>query len=99
MECDLTRDSENSAQSHQRTKDGCSGNICPRGHGQGDASFPAPRRLSGFCPQAIALVACYLRGGGILDQDIVKALDDIPLTYLCDIGPQNLHSIPSSVMW
>ncbi|XP_028710396.1 mesothelin [Peromyscus leucopus] len=49
--------------------------------------------------QVIALVACYLRGGGILDQDIVKALDDIPLTYLCDIGPQNLHSIPSSVMW
>ncbi|XP_036053673.1 mesothelin-like isoform X2 [Onychomys torridus] len=49
--------------------------------------------------QVIALVACYLRGGGSLDQDIVEALDGIPVTYLCDVSPQNLHSIPSSVMW
>ncbi|XP_007640336.1 mesothelin [Cricetulus griseus] len=49
--------------------------------------------------QVTALIACYLRGGGHLDQDIVKAMDDIPLTYLCDFKPQNLHSIPSSFMW
>lgn len=49
--------------------------------------------------QVIALVACYLRGGGKLDEDIVKALDDIPLSYLCDFSPQDLHTIPSSVMW
>lgn len=49
--------------------------------------------------QVIALVACYLRGGGKLDKDIVKALDDIPLSYLCDFSPQDLHAIPSSVMW
>ncbi|KAL6065694.1 hypothetical protein STEG23_028055 [Scotinomys teguina] len=48
--------------------------------------------------QVIALVASYLRGGGNLDQDIVNALSDIPLTYLCDFNPQYLHSIPSSVM-
>ncbi|XP_076793205.1 mesothelin isoform X1 [Arvicanthis niloticus] len=49
--------------------------------------------------QVIALVACYLRGGGRLDEDIVKALDNIPLSYLCDFSPQDLHSVPSSVMW
>ncbi|KAL1780146.1 hypothetical protein HispidOSU_028104 [Sigmodon hispidus] len=49
--------------------------------------------------QVTALVSCYLQGGGQLDQDIVKALDDIPLSYLCDFSPQYLHSIPSSVMW
>ncbi|CAH6786600.1 Msln [Phodopus roborovskii] len=49
--------------------------------------------------QVIALIACYLRGGGHLDQDIVKALDDIPLTYLCDFRPQDLYSISSSFMW
>lgn len=49
--------------------------------------------------QVIALVACYLRGGGKLDEDIVKALDDVPLSYLCDFSPQDLHAIPSSVMW
>ncbi|EDL22444.1 mesothelin isoform 1 preproprotein [Mus musculus] len=49
--------------------------------------------------QAIALVACYLRGGGQLDEDMVKALGDIPLSYLCDFSPQDLHSVPSSVMW
>lgn len=49
--------------------------------------------------QVIALVACYLRGGGKLDEDIVKALDNIPLSYLCDFSPQDLHAIPSSVMW
>lgn len=49
--------------------------------------------------QVIALVTCYLRGGGKLDEDIVKALDDIPLSYLCDFSPQDLHAIPSSVMW
>ncbi|XP_031207753.1 mesothelin isoform X3 [Mastomys coucha] len=49
--------------------------------------------------QVIALVTCYLRGGGQLDEDIVKALGDIPLSYLCDFNPQDLHSIPSSVMW
>lgn len=65
----------------------------------GDAPFPAPRCLSGFFPQVIALVACYLRGGGKLDEDIVKALDNIPLSYLCDFSPQDLHAIPSSVMW
>lgn len=65
----------------------------------GDASYPASRCLSGFFPQVIALVARYLRGGGQLDEDIVTALDDIPLSYLCDFGPQDLHSLPSSVMW
>lgn len=49
--------------------------------------------------QVIALVARYLRGGGKLDEDIVKALDDIPLSYLCDFSPQDLHAIPSSAMW
>ncbi|XP_021077297.1 mesothelin isoform X2 [Mus pahari] len=49
--------------------------------------------------QAIALVACYLRGGGQLDEDMVKALGDIPLSYLCDFSPQDLHSVPSSAMW
>ncbi|XP_021492893.2 mesothelin [Meriones unguiculatus] len=48
--------------------------------------------------QVIALIARYLRGGGQLDQDIVKALNDIPLTFLCDISPQDLHSTPSSVI-
>lgn len=38
--------------------------------------------------QVIALVACYLRGGGKLDEDIVKALDNIPLSYLCDFSPR-----------
>lgn len=65
----------------------------------GDASYPASRGFSGFFPQVIALVACYLRGGGRLDEDIVKALDNIPLSYLCDFSPQDLHSVPSSVMW
>ncbi|XP_038183368.1 mesothelin isoform X1 [Arvicola amphibius] len=49
--------------------------------------------------QVIALVACYLRGGGRLDEDIVKVLNGIPLAYLCDFHPQDLHSVPSSVMW
>lgn len=73
----------------------------PRRHvvGQGDASFPAPRSLSDFFPQVIALVACYLRGGGRLDEDIVTVLNGIPLAYLCDFHPQDLHSVPSSVMW
>ncbi|GAB1300725.1 Mesothelin [Apodemus speciosus] len=49
--------------------------------------------------QVVTLVACYLRGGGQLDRDIVKALGDIPLSYLCDFSHQDLHSIPSRVMW
>lgn len=49
--------------------------------------------------QVTALIACYLRGGGHLDQDIVKALEDIPLAFLCDFKPEDLHSIPSSFMW
>ncbi|XP_075845792.1 mesothelin [Microtus pennsylvanicus] len=49
--------------------------------------------------QVIALVACYLRGGGRLDEDIVMVLNGIPLAYLCDFHPQDLHSVPSSVMW
>ncbi|XP_051024082.1 mesothelin-like [Acomys russatus] len=49
--------------------------------------------------QVTALVASYLREGGQLDLDIVKALDDISFTYLCDVRPQDLHSIPSSAMW
>lgn len=64
-----------------------------------DMHLSLPKLLSGFLPQVIALVARYLRGGGLLDQDIVEALDDIPLTYLCDFRPQDLHSIPSSAMW
>lgn len=73
----------------------------PRRHvvGQGDASFLAPRSLSDLFPQVIALVACYLRGGGRLDEDIVKVLNGIPLAYLCDFHPQDLYSVPSSVMW
>ncbi|XP_041532364.1 mesothelin [Microtus oregoni] len=49
--------------------------------------------------QVIALVACYLRGGGRLDEDIVMVLNGIPLAYLCDFHPQDLHFVPSSVMW
>ncbi|XP_005349145.1 mesothelin [Microtus ochrogaster] len=49
--------------------------------------------------QVIALVARYLRGGGRLDEDIVMVLNGIPLAYLCDFHPQDLHSVPSSVMW
>lgn len=49
--------------------------------------------------QVVTLVACYLRGGGQLDRDIVKALGDIPLSYLCDFSHQDLRSIPSRVMW
>lgn len=65
----------------------------------GDTVFPAPGCLSGFFPQVVTLVACYLRGGGQLDRDIVKALGGIPLSYLCDFSHQDLHSIPSRVMW
>ncbi|XP_052052672.1 mesothelin [Apodemus sylvaticus] len=49
--------------------------------------------------QVVALVTRYLRGGGHLDRDIVKALSDIPLSYLCDFSHRDLHSVPSSVMW
>ncbi|XP_029413609.1 mesothelin [Nannospalax galili] len=49
--------------------------------------------------QVTALITRYLLGGGQLDENILKALTDIRSTYLCDLSPQELGSIPPRVMW
>uniref|UniRef100_A0A8C5ZTS8 Mesothelin n=1 Tax=Marmota marmota marmota TaxID=9994 RepID=A0A8C5ZTS8_MARMA len=49
--------------------------------------------------QVTALIAHYVLGGGQLDQDTMGSLAGFHPSYLCFLSAEQLHSVPSRVMW
>lgn len=108
MECDLSGYIESSAQSQQKAKYGHQGDHLPGGvsvacrcavRARGHTLLPAPRHLNGFLPQEVTLIARYLQGSGQLDKDTLDALAGFHPTYLCALSPEQLGSVPDSLLW
>ncbi|XP_012997515.1 mesothelin isoform X3 [Cavia porcellus] len=47
----------------------------------------------------VTLIARYLQGSGQLDKDTLDALAGFHPTYLCALSPEQLGSVPDSLLW